>query len=96
MFGFIGEKVAEQVEWGIKAGLAPLSQYLKMLGSGLACMIVGAFLWTLSFFFLALALFFELSQLLAYVAPALYVFLCALLLGCLFFIFGSKLMRRPR
>lgn len=96
MFDFLARRIADQVEQGVLLGMRPLGRYLRAFGTGLVLMLSSVFLWALGLFFLAASLFFELSNQFTYVAPALYVFAAAFLLGLLIFMVGAQTMRPRR
>lgn len=96
MIDLIFDTLIETAQQGIKHILRPVAPYLRKLGGGLIVLLLSTFLWALSLFSLAVALFCKLSGLLLYVGPALYVFLAAALCGLLLVVIGSQLLRRPR
>jgi hypothetical protein len=96
MFDFLSDLVSNQLQSGLKRALRPLGPYLRMLTTGMLVMLSSIFLWALSLFALAMALFFKLSNLGNFVAPALAIFVIAgVLAGFLVFV-GSRLLRMPR
>ena len=97
MLGIIAELVSEQVSRGVKAGVAPLGSYMKMVVSGAVLMLLSVFAFALMLLFLSTALFFSLSPDLGGYTPAmLWVSLIHAVLGVILLLFGLKMLRRPR
>ncbi|MEI6478061.1 MAG: hypothetical protein WCO52_03680 [bacterium] len=87
-----GEAVAREV----KAGLAPVSSYLRRASAGMVVVLSSAIAWLGGVFCLLMALFFYLAKLDSFVVPAILTAGFSWLLGLIMVIIGFWLLRRPR
>lgn len=96
MFSFVTDRISDSIADAIKAGLAPLAAYLRMLAGGVLLVLLSVFAWSITVVFLALALFFAIGPSEAYAIPALWTALCSGLLAIVLLLFGLGMIRRPR